>query len=178
MLLTQKSVQEELKLSEDQVKKVQDYVAKAREDFRGLRDLKEEERKQKFEELAKKGNQFLADTLKPEQAKRLKQITIQIEPLRAAHDPEVAKDLGLTEEQKTKIKDISEDTRKQAGEVFRGEGSREEKAGKIKELRKGARDKFTEVLTPEQRTKWKELAGEPFKGELQFGRPEGGRRKK
>ena len=49
-LLTQKSVQDELKLSAEQVKKVEELLAKQREAFQGLRDLSREERQKKMEE--------------------------------------------------------------------------------------------------------------------------------
>src|SRR6185312_17389164 len=51
-LLGQKSVQEELKLSEDQIKKVKELSDKQRESFRGLRDLSQEERQKKMVENA------------------------------------------------------------------------------------------------------------------------------
>src|SRR5215468_7544344 len=56
MLLNQKSVQEDLKLTEDQAKKVEEAATKMMEAFQGLRDLDEAERPKKLEELNKEGN--------------------------------------------------------------------------------------------------------------------------
>src|SRR5262249_55753123 len=51
MLLTQKSVQEELKLSEDQIKEITAFNQKQAEARRGLRDLDQEERQKKTREM-------------------------------------------------------------------------------------------------------------------------------
>ena len=77
-LLDQKSVQDELKLSEDQVKQATSAIEKQRESMRGLRELGEDERRAKFEELAKVNEATLSGILKDDQAKRLKQISLQL----------------------------------------------------------------------------------------------------
>src|SRR5260221_12970611 len=75
MLLGKKSVQAELKITDDQLKKVEDLSAKQREAFAGLRDLSREERGQKIAEMAKTMDKDAAAILQPDQQKRLKQIT-------------------------------------------------------------------------------------------------------
>jgi Spy/CpxP family protein refolding chaperone len=174
-LLTQKSVQEELKLSDDQARKVEDYAAKQRKSFQGLRDLSQEERREKLAQIAKENEQLLKDTLKPEQAKRLREISLQLAGPAALHDPEVAKALNLTGEQKEKLRGIEEEARRERRELFQAGGDREERRKKAEELRKANREKVMNLLTPEQKEKWKELTGEPFKGEIRFGPPGGGR---
>src|SRR5690349_14206661 len=76
-LLGQKSVQQDLKLSEDQVKKLKDLSDKQRESFQGLRDLSQEERRTKMQELAKANEKAVGEVLDAKQQKRLKQITLQ-----------------------------------------------------------------------------------------------------
>jgi Spy/CpxP family protein refolding chaperone len=177
MLLGQKSVQEELKLTEDQIKQVTDATAKQREARQGLRDLSQEERTKKMQELNKEGEKVVQDVLKPDQAKRLHQIVLQQQGARAFADPKVAKELNLTEDQTKKIKDIQDDSRKQMQELFQGGGGgdRQEAAKKMAELNKATSEKAMNVLTAEQKTKWKEMTGEPFKGQLQpFGGGRGG----
>jgi Spy/CpxP family protein refolding chaperone len=177
-LLTQKSVQEELKLSEEQIKKVTQLNEKQRESRGGFRDLSREEREKKMAEQAKETNKALADILKPEQLKRVKQIGWQQRGIGAIGSPEVAEALKLTSEQKDKIKSILEDASKARRELFTNRGGdREEARKKGEEIRKNTNEKLTGVLTAEQKTKWKEMLGEPFKGEIR--RPEfpgGGRR--
>lgn len=176
-LLTQKSVQSELKLSEEQVKKAQELQEKQAGSFRGLRDLSREELQKKMAERREATQKALAGILKPEQVKRLRQISLQQMGTGALNDPEVSKELKITDDQKEKIRDI----RTKAFEGQRGQGAdRSEEARKKRaEARKAVEEKVMGILTAEQKTKLKELTGEPFKGEItrpQFGggnRPNG-----
>ena len=170
MLLTQKSVQQDLKLSSDQVQKIDDLGAKQRESFQGLRDLSRDERRQKMQELTKQNEQAVAGILNPDQTKRLHQIMLQLRGAGAFTDSKVADALNLTDDQKQKIQTIEEDARNSMREA-RQSGNRE----KAQEIRKDSLAKVMNVLTDEQKTKWKDMTGEPFKGEIQFG-PPGGRR--
>ncbi len=173
MLLNQKSVQEELKLTADQVQKVEAAFQKQMESFQGLRDLAQEERAKKFQEITKENEKFVVDNLKPEQAKRLHQIGLQQQGGRALADEKVAKELSLTDDQKGKIKDILEDTGNQIRELFQG-GPSEETRTKMRELNNAATEKVMNLLTADQKSKYKEMTGEPFKGEIRFGPPGGG----
>jgi Spy/CpxP family protein refolding chaperone len=166
-LLTQKSVQEELKLSDDQLKKVGELVEKQREEFGKLRDLSREERQKKVEELTKESHKALAEILKADQVKRFKQIQWQQEGARAFADPEVADALKLSDEQKDKVKAVREEAQKEMRALRESGASREEVRKKFEEIRKASSDKLMGILTDEQKTKWKELQGEPFKGEIQ-----------
>lgn len=173
MLLGQKSVQEELKLTPDQIQKVEAAGAKQRESFQGFRDLSEEERTKRFQEMTKENEKFVAENLKPDQAKRLNQISLQRQGAGSLADEKVAKELNLTDDQKVKIKDILEDSRNQIQELFQG-GFNEEARTKSQEIRNAATAKALALLTADQKTKWKEMTGEPFKGEIRFGPPGGG----
>src|ERR1700720_423719 len=77
MLLDQKSVQGDLQLSEEQVKKISELVDKQRESARVTRDSSREDRK-KAEEAAKDTEKSLADVLNPDQTKRFKQVKLQV----------------------------------------------------------------------------------------------------
>jgi Spy/CpxP family protein refolding chaperone len=176
-LLTQKSVQEELKMSDEQVKKVTELEAKQREAFRDFRDLSREERQKKFEEMAKANTKAIGEILKEDQLKRVKQISLQQQGLRALANPEVADALKLTDEQKDKVKAVGEEARKEMQALFGAGLERDEARKKMEEIRKASDEKLMGILTDEQKTKFKELQGEPFKGEIrrpQFGG--GGRR--
>lgn len=160
-LLRQKSVQDELKLSEEQTKKIQELSEKQRESFQGLRDLSQEERRTKMEELGKANQKAISEILKPEQMKRARQISLQ-QP-GALANPEVAKTLNITDEQKEKMREIQT----KAGEELRGLRGQEDAAKKIQEIRKATNEKVMGILTAEQKAKLKEMQGEPFKGEIQ-----------
>ena len=175
-LLTQKSVQDELKLSEEQVKKVTALEEKQREGFKGFKDLSKEDRKTKMEERAKETKKSVDEILKPEQVKRLKQISLQQSGSRAFSEPEVAEALKLSDEQKEKIKTIQEDAAKEMRGLFTPDGDRAEARKKMEAARKATDEKVQGVLSAEQKSKFKDLAGEPFKGEIK--RPEFGKKKK
>jgi len=167
-LLTQKSVQEELKLSEEQVKKVEELRTKQRESFQGLRDLSQEERQKKMREQGEATQKAVAGILKPEQLKRGRQISLQLQGAGALRNEEVAKALNITDDQKEKIREIQ----RKSFEEMRGLGRGEEARTKIQELRKATNEKVMAVLTAEQKTKLKEMQGKPFTGKIeppQFG---------
>ena len=173
-LLSQKSVQEELKLTEDQVKSVAELAKKQRETGQGLRDLKPEERMAKIQERIKEQETALAGIIGAEQMGRLKQISLQTRGIAAFSDPTVVTALTITDEQKEKFKAISAEEREARGQFDRDniEASR----AKITAARKAAHEKALAVLTAEQATKWKEMTGAPFTGEIRFQGGGGGRR--
>jgi hypothetical protein len=163
-LLMNESVAEELKLSGDQIAKIQVAVPKVmrkhQQDFAQLRDTSPSERLQKGMEIRKTANEELlkelGDTLKPDQVKRLKEIDLQQHGAMAFADPEVAAALKLTDAQKEKIKSINDDF------MAEMQAARQGGAAKIAPLRKQSMKKITEVLTEEQQKTWQEMTGKPF----------------
>ena len=133
--------------------------------MRGLRELGEDERRAKFEELAKVNEATLSGILKDDQAKRLKQISLQLRGARAFSTPEVATALGLTEEQKKQIASIEESSQSEMCALVQG-GNREQAREKIEALRKANAEKVHALLTTDQQAKWKELTGAEFKGQI------------
>ncbi|HMF10669.1 MAG TPA: hypothetical protein VKE94_00130 [Gemmataceae bacterium] len=172
MLLGQESVQKELKLTDDQIKKVQELGEKMREKFQEIFGLDEAERPKKMQELNEENRKAIAAFLKPEQDKRLNQIIYQRQGPAAFANPEVAKALGLNAEQKDKVQTINQETGKAMRELFTpGQPPDDETRKKMDDLRKSSGEKLLALLTAEQKTKWKDLQGEPFKGEIRFGPP-------
>lgn len=178
MLLSNKSVQEELKLSDEQATKAQQAAREVREkhqgDFEKIRELQGEEQRTKRQEVMKAygedSRKAMAGVLQPEQAKRLRQIELQASGAQAFANPEVQEALKLTAEQKEKIRDIGEDSREEMREIFESaSGDREEAMKKVTELRKETMTKVAALLTADQKESWKELTGEAF--EIKFERP-------
>jgi Spy/CpxP family protein refolding chaperone len=169
MLLSQESVQSELKLSEDQVKKVDEQLAKQREAMAGLRDLDQQERRTKLQEQLKANDAVVTGVLNDAQAKRLKQIMLQQRGPAALADAELAETVGLTSAQKEKIQSIQQTAQEERRAQFQGGGGggdREEMRKKLEAARTATNEKITALLTPEQKDKWKAMTGEPFKGEI------------
>lgn len=171
LLLRQKSVQRDLKLTPEVVKKVAEFTLKESKEY--LKDLKldAKERDAKIEELAKENKKFLEETLTAAQRKRLEQITLQVSGLQQLTRPEVAKVLDLTEDQQKKFKEMQKEARKELEAIINLK-DRKEKTAKLAKLREETDKKIDAVLTEAQLAKAKELVGEPFKGELVFEEPE------
>jgi hypothetical protein len=167
ILLRQKSVQEELKLSHEVVKKVMVFTQKQHDAFWQALKGGKEGRKQKLMELDKQDKQFLADNLTAEQRKRLGQITLQLTGLIELNRPEAARVLNLTEEQQQKFKDLQKEHRKELVEIILPKG-KEGRNEKLAKLREETRDKIRAILTDEQKAKVRELVGEPFTGRIVF----------
>lgn len=169
MLLSNTSVQKELKLSEEQVKKVKEFTAaqmqKVQEVIQEALNGGGPPDREKMQEMMKSGTEaaekFVKDTLKPEQQKRLKQISTQQMGLGAFANEEIAKALKITDEQKDKIKGLINEHRQDLQDLGRDRFTQEGMA-KLKTLNKQYMDKVTEWLTADQKTAWKELLGEPF----------------
>ena len=169
-LLTNESVQKELKVEKEQADKLKDAVTKVTDAHKDERDklagLQGDERRTKAQELNKTVSEetmkAVGDILKPDQVKRLKQIELQQAGAGAYSRPDIAKALSLKDEQKEKIKTIADDTQKQAGEVRSGTGTNAEKQEMQTKIRKESAEKITAVLTDDQKKSWKEMTGEPF----------------
>lgn len=176
-LLLQESVRKELQLTDEQIDKLREARDQLRPNFRELRGLSREEIREKIQEMREKSEKLLADILKPEQLKRLKQIELQQQGLMGAlRNREVASSLGLTEDQREQLRALQQDFIRAMRDLRESGGDRREMFEKIQEFRKSTEEKILKVLTSEQKAKWKELTGEPFKGEIRrgFGR-RGGR---
>ncbi len=169
-LLMNKDVQQDLKMTDEQIAKVNELMQKQRE---AMKDLSPEEKREKMPDMAKANERQVSQILKPEQRQRLKQLRLQRDGAMAIADPEVASNLQLSGEQREKIKSITDDMRKEFGELRQSGAPPEEMRQKMGELRKSTNDKIMEVLTEEQKAKWKEMQGAPFKGDF---RPAGPRR--
>jgi hypothetical protein len=139
MLLQDKNVQKELNLEEEDLAKIPDAVMAA-----------------------------LAKTLKPEQLKRLKQLQLQRQGNGAFTDAKVQKALKFTSEQKEQMDTILKDSAKEMRELFqsaRGGGDFQEMRKKMTEMNKETTKKIQDVLSADQKKKWKAMIGEPFKFE-------------
>jgi hypothetical protein len=172
LLLDQKSIQEELKLDKDQAAKVTEALKKQMTVRQGIRDLEADERPKKIAELDKESEKLAQGILKPEQAKRLKQIMLQVVGARAFQQPDVVAALKLTDAQKEQVADVMKEIGDQVKGLRGPGGSPAAVQKKMQELTKTGREKIVKTLTPEQQAKWKEMSGDPFKGELRIGPPD------
>lgn len=167
ILLRQKSVQEELKLSPELVAKVAEFTNKESEAFRKALKLSDEKRKKRFAELEQKNKKFLKDSLTAPQRKRLDQIGLQVTGLQQLTRPDVIKTLNLTKEQQKKARTMQKEARKKLLEIINAKDA-EGRNEKLAKYREEVEKKIRSLLTKEQREKVRKLVGEPFRGELLF----------
>jgi hypothetical protein len=167
-LLNEQRVQEDLHLTAGQLerfKELSQHLAEQRDEtFRDFRKLSIEDRRQKFRELARTNDQALTALLTPAQARRVKQIGYQKAGPHAFTFPEVVEALGLTKEQLQEIRAIEEEMDVAFQNYFMLGGSRKEGWKKHQEFWSHATDQIRDLLTPDQKTRWRDLIGEPFQG--------------
>src|SRR5688572_22632494 len=177
MLLGSEQVQKELELLPEQIADLTKLREGNRPDFSafaGLRDLPEEERNKKMEELRAQGEKRQKELrdkaneiLLPHQQDRLKQITLQVRGSAALEDAEIAGELKLNDEQKEKIKSTREAQREKVGAMFReggqgGEGNRDAMREKFQKLRQENDAELAAILTSDQRAQFDKMKGEKF----------------
>lgn len=107
--------------------------------------------------------------LEPGQQKRLKELFIQRSGNRAAMNETVQKDLGLSEDQVTKLRDLQqkqqEANRAVMQKVRDGELSREDVQSTMQKNEEIMNTEIGKILTSAQAAKLKEMGGAPFKFE-------------
>jgi len=171
-LLRIQDVQDELQMTPEQKDKLRDLAparAGAGARLQDMQDLPAEERRAKMAELAKemqeRSEKQLAEILKPDQIKRLKEIGLQAAEAtmglaNALLSPDVTKALELTSEQIDKLQEIQ----RSLGEARRGLGlgrdaTPEERREKTAPLLKESSEKALQVLTAQQKETWQKLQG-------------------
>jgi hypothetical protein len=179
-LLQAPGVQEELKLTDEQVRKINEIVEQTMSDYRdGFSRLgvgaPSGERQALQEELYEKMRKALARILTPGQEKRLWQINLQAKRTGALLMPEVRQKIVLSAEQERKIRAIMEDGRREMNDLGDGpQGYPEETQKKLNAVGEQTRQNIMSVLTEAQKKTFREMTGKPF--DFQAHRPKGSRR--
>jgi len=162
-LLNSKKVQDELKLTDAEKEKITKLAEKRRELFKDAKgDFA------KVQEEMKKATDEVIKELKPEQSKRLKQITlqagVQFGGPRVFAREEVQSELKLTDKQKDLVKTSVDDVSKDSQEIMKGINfqDREKFQGaleKVNALNKEANDKIIKSFSADQTKTWNEMLG-------------------
>ncbi|HWE35272.1 MAG TPA: hypothetical protein VG406_01770 [Isosphaeraceae bacterium] len=161
MLLRQKCVRDELKLTDDEAKTIHEYNDRQFHKAQEIQKLAPEERHKRFEDLSRENERFLEKVLDPAERKRLDEISLQVAGLLLATSPKVADRLGLTDSQKQQLKRHQGEARKEMADALHSK-SKEGRQEKLKELRQTSRKRLLDVLTDQQETTWKQITGAPF----------------
>jgi hypothetical protein len=167
MLLLQPAVCDDLKLSQDERDKIHKFASGQWEKAQKVSKLGDKERDREFMGMTKDNERFLKATLTPDQRKRFDQILLQVAGLLWVTRPEVASKLNLSEDQKKRAKALQLKAREEMEELIHST-SDEKKEEELQELRETSRKRLMSLLSDEQKSKWKEMRGEPMKGEIYF----------
>lgn len=197
-LINSKTVLADIKATDEQTTKLKewakDYQAKQFASFKDFKDLSKEERAERMAKNTEDAWKAIGGVLKEDQVKRLKQIELQVGGAFVYSRKDVAEALKISDDQKEKIRDASQSMFKEMQDLreeygIKGFGAPKLDADKQKEyekksaaITKDLNAKVQGILTDEQKTKWKEMTGEPIdvakvqaESRPQFG---GGKRKK
>jgi Spy/CpxP family protein refolding chaperone len=140
---------------------------------------------EEMEKLNQEASGKLAEVLEDDQEKRLLGISIQVNGAAALNEPAVAKELEITDEQKTKLGEVRESNMEAARESFQElrdqDLSQDEMRDKMREIQQESDKKVLAVLTSDQQAKLEQLKGEPVEVDMSqfrgrgFGGGRGGR---
>jgi serine/threonine protein kinase len=167
LLLSHPSVLRDLRPSDEQRQRIARLAEQRREGFKEFHRLTPQERGKRFLDLARANQAAVTDILRPAQLNRLKQIALQARRTGAFRDPDVAAKLKLTARQKERIRAIEAETFFTLPER-RGPPGLVNLWKAFEEKQRAAGQRIQEVLTEEQRKRWREMTGEPLKGLLPF----------
>lgn len=173
LLLSQKSVQEELGVTPDQQHRLQELFRRDREAAGRLGSLSADERQHRIRQLIEDDEKAISDVLKPEQQRRLGQISLQLYGAQAFADPGIGKELNLTPEERGRAIAVLEETGKRMDDLRPGSADEDAIRRQTRELDQRAADRIVAMLNPDQQARWKQMVGRPFKGEVKFGPPPG-----
>jgi Spy/CpxP family protein refolding chaperone len=189
ILLMNKGVQREIKLTDEQrdkfrhiVKEVHDKYQPEIQKARAARDNKKllQVTLESTQATTDKVNKAIPDVLKPEQAKRLRQIEIQVNALIFLNKPDIQKKLDMKDKQKEEIARIGDGLKSDLAEVVKDAANGPllkalEAARKAKSLSEEATRKALATLSSEQQKTWNEMTGDKFELKLDILSRPGGR---
>jgi hypothetical protein len=177
-LLRSEKVQKEIELMDDQKAKINDISKEAMEGFRKemqkraaeMGALSEQDRNAKmaefFKEAAKRAEEIqkkLDDVLLPQQTERLKEIALQVRGRNALADAKIQKELGFTDAQVQKYKDIFTGIQEKVTEIIKDRDlTPTERRAKMEKIGKDVEKEVDGILTQEQTAKFEKMKGQKF----------------
>jgi hypothetical protein len=160
-LLFNKSVQDELKLTPDQLNKLradaETVLGGFKDQLTRLKEMETQARAKIMSMVNDKTTKIVTTVLDKEQVKRLREIDLQQRGPLALFDEDVRKNLNITEEQVNKAKTIADTSFQDLHKAYE---AKDEK--KMTEILQAANQQVTDILTPEQKKTWQEMTGRPF----------------
>jgi Spy/CpxP family protein refolding chaperone len=173
-MLSIPEVQKELKLTPEQITKLE---AKQQEQRDAMREAfqsagQDREAMQKMmADMQAMQKKAVNEILDANQQKRFGELELQQQgPMAIAARKDVAEALKITEEQKSKIEDIQRKSQEEMRNAMTGldfrsmsPDDRQKMMTKMQDAQKATADKIAGVLTDDQKKQWASMLGEPFK---------------
>jgi hypothetical protein len=174
VILMHRCVEEELKLSVDQARQVQELRHRWQAATRGYVRWEGEKWAARMKGAEVLVEQGIGTSLQPEQRTRLDQIVLQrflhLLGRNAVFDNlDVREAVRLSRSQEQKLRDIRAERGKGLVELFLGGDSYDRLVEKVEAFSKGTYEEMLGVLSAGQRKRLKERIGEPFRGTLFMG---------
>ena len=173
-LLSVDKVKAELKITEEQTKKLADLAEKRRGGMEGLRDMTDEQRQAAMTKMAEQSKKDMASVLSEGQLTRLNQITLQMAGFQGLGRKDVVEKLGLSAEQgekltavrdemQAKMEKLRPDRPADGAQDVPGEqrmAEMQKRMGQMREIQQEALTKAVDtILTPAQKEKWTVMLG-------------------
>lgn len=159
-ILAREDVQKELKLTADQITKINDIISEVVKDGPNGSKIMMLQPGADVDGM----DADVAKLLNDKQLKRMKEVWLTITGGRAFMKDEIAKELGITKEQSAKIMELQKEMMTQMREmaVQPGEAMNEERLAEIKKMQKEMEAKIEKLLTKEQQATWTTMKGAKF----------------
>lgn len=170
--LLQKPVQDEIKLTGEQVQRVTDLEQRRLVLFRNYGQLTSEEQQKKRNAAAMLVERDLEALLSADQHKRLGQITLQEVQRNSGltaifTQPSVIQGLQLTQQQQDQLAAHRRERQIVGLQAFTQGGDHDVIARRLADFKKATYEQMVASLSPDQQARLKELLGEPYTGPLQ-----------
>jgi hypothetical protein len=166
-LLSVEKVQQDLKLEAAQTEKItqiREEMQTAMQELRSQQDLDREQRFAKMNDLRKEATEKINGVLNAQQQERLKQIALQVRGGGALADEAIATELALSDDQKSQITSIREESQQQMQAAMQEARDAGGDFAAIREkmtaMRNEANEKLLGVLNADQKEKFQKMQGE------------------
>lgn len=167
-LLRDPAVLDDLEASAEQRQRLAAMAERPKEPRResgrgGPREAPTDEQRQQILVIAREHEAALAVILSADQRQRMGQIALQCQGSRALREPDVARTLKLTAEQKERLRAIEAETFRAFFDRPRNEPTATES---FADRAKATMQKMLAVLTAEQLQQWQGMTGKPYRGSM------------
>lgn len=168
-LLRDEVVQKELGLTQDQIEKIEAAQRgmrdnpEIRELFSKMREVPSEERGAIFAQVREVMERQVTANISDDQKKRLGELVLQRQGMRALADDKTAESFGLSEDQRSQAKTIIEEYEGKRREVrFNRDLSDEDRDAQLEKLSAERDEKVGAILTPQQKAAFTQKQGKVF----------------